>query len=140
MNITLLGTGNMGHPMARRLCQAGHTVHVWNRNTARAQDLAALGATVHGSAAQAARASDIIVSMLENGAVVGEPLPNSALRERHPGVRQRSLHLNNEPGQSGISRDRSSTGKRGALRPPRAERAGEATGGAAIQPLGMEGS
>ena len=74
MNITLLGTGNMGHPMARRLCQAGHHVHVWNRSIARAQDLTAHGATVHTRAAQAVRQSDIVVSMLENGAVVSEVL------------------------------------------------------------------
>ena len=32
MNIAVLGIGFMGFPMARRLCEAGHTVHVWNRS------------------------------------------------------------------------------------------------------------
>ena len=36
MKIALLGTGRMGLPMARRLCQAGHAVTVWNRDGVRA--------------------------------------------------------------------------------------------------------
>ena len=34
MKIALLGIGLMGFPMGRRLCEAGHTVHVWNRTPA----------------------------------------------------------------------------------------------------------
>ena len=60
----------MGLPMATRLCQAGLPVHAWNRNTARAEPLAALGATVHAQAVDAVREADIVISMLENGAVV----------------------------------------------------------------------
>ena len=72
--VAVLGIGRMGLPMATRLCQAGLNVHVWNRNTAKAEPLAALGATVHVQAADAARAADIVISMLENGAVVQEVL------------------------------------------------------------------
>ena len=64
----------MGLPMATRLCQAGLPVHVWNRNAAKAKPLAALGATVHAQAADAVRTADIVISMLENGAVVQEVL------------------------------------------------------------------
>jgi len=64
----------MGLPMATRLCQAGLPVHVWNRNTAKAEPLAALGATVHAQAMDAVRQVDIVISMLENGAVVQEVL------------------------------------------------------------------
>ena len=64
----------MGLPMATRLCQAGLPVHVWNRNAAKATPLAALGATVHAQAADAVRTADIVISMLENGAVVQEVL------------------------------------------------------------------
>lgn len=64
----------MGLPMATRLCQAGLPVHVWNRNAAKATPLAALGATVHTQAADAVRTADIVISMLENGAVVQEVL------------------------------------------------------------------
>lgn len=74
MNITLLGTGRMGLPMARRLCQAGHAVHVWNRSADKAAPLAQHGATVHSGVAAAAAAGDVVISMLENGPVVASVL------------------------------------------------------------------
>lgn len=70
MKLAVLGTGNMGFPMARRLLAAGHQVHVWNRTRARAAPLAADGAIVHEHAADAARAADIAISLLESGPVV----------------------------------------------------------------------
>lgn len=74
MQIAVLGIGRMGLPMARRLCQAGHTVHVWNRSPAKAQALAADGATVHDTPGAAAAAGDLVISMLENGPVVASVL------------------------------------------------------------------
>ena len=74
MKIAVLGIGFMGFPMARRLCEAGHEVHVWNRSRDKAERVAASGATVHGTPAQAAHAADVVVSMLENGAVVEDVL------------------------------------------------------------------
>ncbi len=76
MNIAVLGIGFMGFPMARRLCEAGHTVHAWNRSREKAQRLAAFGATVHDTPASAVKNADIVVSMLENGAIVEEVLFN----------------------------------------------------------------
>jgi 3-hydroxyisobutyrate dehydrogenase-like beta-hydroxyacid dehydrogenase len=74
MQIAVLGIGFMGFPMARRLCEAGHTVHVWNRSRDKAERVAAFGAHVHARAEEAARAADIVVCMLDNGAVVGDVL------------------------------------------------------------------
>ncbi len=74
MKLTLLGTGRMGFPMARRLCQAGHQLHVWNRSADKAAPLAADGATVHASAAGAAAAGELVISLLENGPVVASVL------------------------------------------------------------------
>ena len=37
MKIAVLGTGFMGFPMARRLCEAGHSVQVWNRSRDKAE-------------------------------------------------------------------------------------------------------
>ncbi|MFZ9509388.1 MAG: NAD(P)-dependent oxidoreductase [Burkholderiaceae bacterium] len=74
MKIAVLGIGFMGFPMSRRLCEAGHEVHVWNRSRDKAERVAAFGATVHDTPAAAAAAADIVVSMLENGAVVGQVL------------------------------------------------------------------
>lgn len=74
LKIAVLGTGMMGLPVARRLCQAGHEVHAWNRTRARAQPLADDGAQVHDTAAQAVAGVDIAISLLENGPVVEEVL------------------------------------------------------------------
>ncbi|MEG1770794.1 MAG: NAD(P)-dependent oxidoreductase [Comamonas sp.] len=74
LKIAVLGIGMMGLPIARRLCQAGHEVHVWNRTRARAQPLAHDGAQVHDTAAQAVAGADIVISMLENGSVVEDVL------------------------------------------------------------------
>ena len=74
MNIALLGTGLMGYPMARRLCEAGHTVQVWNRTRAKAEGLAAFGASVHDTPTAAAQNSEFVITMLEHGPVVEEVL------------------------------------------------------------------
>ncbi len=76
LRVAVLGIGFMGLPMARRLCEAGHAVQVWNRTRDKAERAAAFGATVHASAASAAGAADIVVSLLENGAVVEDVLFN----------------------------------------------------------------
>jgi 2-hydroxy-3-oxopropionate reductase len=72
--IAVLGTGMMGQPIARRLSAAGHTVHAWNRTRSKAEPLAACGVTVHDTAAGAVQYADIVVSLLENGPVVGQVL------------------------------------------------------------------
>ncbi len=74
MEICVLGIGMMGYPMARRLCEAGHTVHAWNRTRAKAERLAPAGARVHADPADAARHADIVICLLENGAVVADVL------------------------------------------------------------------
>ncbi|MDR3067571.1 MAG: NAD(P)-dependent oxidoreductase [Comamonas sp.] len=84
LKIAVLGTGMMGLPMARRLAQAGHEVHVWNRTRAKAEPLAADGARIHDSAADAVRGTDFVVSLLENGAIVGEVLFDRGVAEAMP--------------------------------------------------------
>jgi len=74
MQLAVLGTGAMGFPMARRLCEAGHTVHAWNRSRDKAQRLAPFGAVVHANAAAAVREADIVVCMLESGPVIEDVL------------------------------------------------------------------
>ncbi len=69
MKIAFLGIGLMGLPMARRLCEAGHEVHVWNRSRDKAEPLAAL-ATVHDTPAAAVRGVEMAVTMLTNGEAV----------------------------------------------------------------------
>lgn len=67
MKISVFGIGQMGFPMARRLCEAGHRVTVWNRSRDKAEPLAAHGATIATSAAQAAHEAEMIVSLLSDG-------------------------------------------------------------------------
>ncbi len=64
MKIGILGMGNMGAPMARRLLGAGHTVTVWNRTRKRAEAVAADGARIAATPADAARGNEIVVTML----------------------------------------------------------------------------
>ncbi|WP_428375095.1 NAD(P)-dependent oxidoreductase [Lichenicoccus sp.] len=70
MKIGFVGLGPMGTPMAGRLLAAGHSLAVFNRTQARADDLVARGARRAGSPAEAARDADIVFSMLANDAVV----------------------------------------------------------------------
>lgn len=74
MKLCVLGTGNMGFPMARRLCAAGHGVRVWNRTRAKAEPLVGHGAQVCDTAAEAVAGAEVVVCLLENGPVVGQVL------------------------------------------------------------------
>jgi len=82
MRIAFIGIGLMGLPMAKRLCEAGLQPHVWNRTRAKAEPLAALGAKVHDTLAQAVRDADIVVTMLEDGKVVESVLFADGLAQR----------------------------------------------------------
>lgn len=64
--VAFLGLGAMGAPMAARLARAGFPLAVWNRSPGRAAPLAALGARVAASPADAARDADVIVTMLSD--------------------------------------------------------------------------
>lgn len=74
MNIAVLGISLMGLPMARRLCDAGHTVHAWNRTRHKADRLIPFGATVHANAPDAVRHADVVICLLESGPVVASVL------------------------------------------------------------------
>lgn len=79
--IAVLGIGMMGNPMARRLAAAGHRVHAWNRTRAKAEALSPYGVRVHDTAPAAAREADVVVSLLENGPVVGQVLFDSGVAQ-----------------------------------------------------------
>jgi 3-hydroxyisobutyrate dehydrogenase-like beta-hydroxyacid dehydrogenase len=64
MKIAFLGLGKMGAAMARHLLNAGHEVTVWNRDPAKGEAFAALGAIVANSPAEAAEGKEVILSML----------------------------------------------------------------------------
>ncbi len=74
VNVAVLGLGLMGTPMARRLCEAGHTVHVWNRTAGKALALQVHGATAHHHPEQAVQQADIVITMLQDGPAVEDVL------------------------------------------------------------------
>ena len=87
MKIAVLGIGLMGTPMARRLCEAGHEVHVWNRTAEKAQQLIQFGATAHTTPADAVRDAELVITMLDHGAIVGQVLfDQGAAQAMRPGT------------------------------------------------------
>ncbi|MGW7279363.1 NAD(P)-dependent oxidoreductase [Streptomyces sp. NPDC054844] len=80
--LTVLGAGAMGAALVRAWLAAGHPVTVWNRTPARAEALAADGATVAASAAGAVAASRLVIACLLDDASVGEALDGADLTGR----------------------------------------------------------
>jgi 3-hydroxyisobutyrate dehydrogenase-like beta-hydroxyacid dehydrogenase len=76
--VAVVGLGAMGSRIARRLLDAGHTVLVWNRTTARAKEIA--GAEVAESPADAARRADVVITM------VADPAALQAVTEGSEGI------------------------------------------------------
>ncbi len=74
MKIAFLGLGNMGLPMARQLLRAGHSLSVWNRSRGRAEQLAAEGARVAATPAQAATNVEVAVTMLADDHAVRQTM------------------------------------------------------------------
>ncbi len=66
MQVGFIGLGRMGQAMARRLLDAGHDIALYNRTREKLAELAAAGATVADSVAQAARHGGVVLTMLAN--------------------------------------------------------------------------
>lgn len=64
--IGFIGLGLMGRPMALNLLKAGYTLTVWNRTSARAQELANAGATVAKTPREVADASEILMTIVSD--------------------------------------------------------------------------
>ncbi len=64
-----VGMGRMGYPMAERLVKAGYDVKIWNRTRAKAEPLAAAGATLVDSPRDLAGV-DVFCTMVSTGADV----------------------------------------------------------------------
>jgi 3-hydroxyisobutyrate dehydrogenase len=80
--IAFIGLGNMGAGMAANLAKAGHTVNAFDLAAAALERAAAAGCQVAGSAGEAVRNADIVVTMLPAGAHVravwiNEVIPNA---------------------------------------------------------------
>jgi 3-hydroxyisobutyrate dehydrogenase len=68
--VAVLGTGIMGAPMARNLLKAGFQVRVWNRTPDKARVLAAEGADLAETPADAVREAAFVITMLTDAAAV----------------------------------------------------------------------
>jgi 3-hydroxyisobutyrate dehydrogenase len=77
-----IGLGNMGAGMAANLAKAGHAVRAFDLATAALERAAGAGCQAAGSAAEAVRDADVVVTMLPAGAHVravwtSEVIPNA---------------------------------------------------------------
>jgi 3-hydroxyisobutyrate dehydrogenase-like beta-hydroxyacid dehydrogenase len=64
MNIAFVGLGRMGMGMARNLLRAGHRLAVYNRSREKAEGLAASGARLACSPADACRDAEVVMTMV----------------------------------------------------------------------------
>ncbi|MFG2603886.1 NAD(P)-dependent oxidoreductase [Streptomyces sp. NPDC048514] len=80
--VSVLGTGIMGAAMARNLCRAGLDVRAWNRTREKAEPLAADGARITGTPAEAVEGADVVLTMLYDGNAVLD-----VMREAAPALR-----------------------------------------------------
>ncbi|MER6732940.1 NAD(P)-dependent oxidoreductase [Streptomyces puniciscabiei] len=80
--VSVLGTGIMGAAMARNLCRAGLEVRAWNRTREKAEPLAADGARIAGTPAEAVEGADVVLTMLYDGNTVLD-----VMREAAPALR-----------------------------------------------------
>ncbi|MEV0504580.1 NAD(P)-binding domain-containing protein [Streptomyces spectabilis] len=60
--VTVIGLGNMGAALATALLERGHETTVWNRTPAKAAALAARGARVAATPAEAVASSDLVIA------------------------------------------------------------------------------
>ena len=122
--VAFIGLGVMGHSMAGHLARAGHTVTVYNRTTAKAEQWVAQHGGSHASSPEAAAAgADLVFACVGNdddlravtigkegafagmkpGAVFVDHTTTSAevARELHGLARQRGLHFVDAPVSGG---------------------------------------
>ena len=77
MRVAVLGTGIMGTGMTHSLLRSGLDVTVWNRHPGRAAPLAADGARVAATAAEAVADADAVITMLWDGNSVAEVMADA---------------------------------------------------------------
>ncbi len=72
MKIGFIGLGKMGMEMASRLVEAGHEVVGYNRTRARSEELARRGGKTAKTIADAARDSELVITMVADDSAVEE--------------------------------------------------------------------
>ncbi len=85
--VAVLGIGTMGHGMAASALRAGLPVIVWDRRPEATRDLAERGATVAGTAAEAAQRAGIVITMVPDAdAVISVARDEGMLAALAPGA------------------------------------------------------
>ncbi|HTJ37842.1 MAG TPA: NAD(P)-dependent oxidoreductase [Dactylosporangium sp.] len=90
MDIAVLGMGNMGRSIARRLLGAGHGVTVWNRTSGKATEMVYAGAREERAVADAVRGAEAVVTMLAND----EAVRSVALGQLRPVIGPEAVYVN----------------------------------------------
>ena len=87
-SVAVMGLGNMGAGMARRLLKAGYPLTVYNRTRERAEALGAEGAVVAASPREAAERAEIVIGMVadDNASRAAWLGANGALAGARPGA------------------------------------------------------
>ena len=70
--VGFIGLGDMGQVIVPRLLDAGHTVRGWNRTPGKSAELEARGMFVAATPAEASKESDVVLSIVTDGAAVRE--------------------------------------------------------------------
>lgn len=84
--IAFIGLGNMGLPMATRLCQAGHAVRAVDPNPAALKRAAELGMRPHDSVGVAVAGAQFVIAMLPSGKHVLDTLVHAPQVDYAPGA------------------------------------------------------
>jgi 3-hydroxyisobutyrate dehydrogenase-like beta-hydroxyacid dehydrogenase len=82
MKVAFIGLGSMGAGMARNLIKAGHSLTVYNRTRARAEEFGLLGARVAATPGEAASEAETLITMLADDSALEDCLlgPGRALQ------------------------------------------------------------
>jgi 3-hydroxyisobutyrate dehydrogenase-like beta-hydroxyacid dehydrogenase len=89
MKVGFIGLGAMGRGMAKRLLNAGHEVHVWNRSPAPCEELAKHGARCEKSAGDAFT-GDAVITMLADDDAVRATILDSRVLSR---AKDKPIHI-----------------------------------------------
>ncbi len=99
MDVAVLGMGNMGQAIGRRLLEGGHWVTVWNRTPARAHQVVSAGAMWAPSVAEAASGADVVFTMLANDDAVRAV----AFGELRPSIGTETVYVDSSTVSPGLS-------------------------------------
>ncbi|MFB0843989.1 NAD(P)-dependent oxidoreductase [Paenibacillus oleatilyticus] len=91
MKVSFIGLGNMGFPMAQNLLKAGYELIIFNRTSEKAGPLMHQGARYAQTPLEAAKESDLVITMLSDDAALEEVVegPNGILN----GLPEKGIHI-----------------------------------------------